>query len=172
MSSTAGCTIPLRAVAAEEAFMAQQTTVDPPREVQGLVATLDEYFVQKAPFQIPDPGKELLVRLGPWIALVLLILLVPFVLVALGIGTLLVPFHGVGYAAGFGLTAILSCVQIVLIAAALPGLFAGRISGWTLLFYEQLLSIAAGLLRGSIVWTLIGAIVGLYLLFQVRGKYR
>jgi hypothetical protein len=151
--------------------MAQQNTIDPPKDVQGLIATLDEYFVKKAPFQIPDAGKEFLVRFGPWISLVLLILLMPLLLFALGVGTLLVPFGGVGYATGFGLSAILACVQIVLIAAALPGLFARRMSGWTLLFYEQLLSIVAGLLRGSIVGTLVGAIIGLYILFQVREKY-
>jgi hypothetical protein len=151
--------------------MADQTTLNPAKDVQGLIATLDEYLVKRAPFQIPDGGKELLVRFGPWISLVLLILLLPLLLIALGIGTLLVPFGGVGYAAGFGLSTILACVQIIMIAAALPGLFARKMSGWMLLFYEQLLSIVAGLLRGSIVGTLVGALIGLYILFQVREKY-
>jgi len=151
--------------------MADQSTLDPPRDVTGLIATLDEYFVKKAPFQIPEAGKEFLVRFGPWISLVLLILLLPLLLVALGVGTLFVPFGGVRYATGFGLSAILACVQIVMIAAALPGLFARKMSGWMLLFYEQLVSLVAGLLEGSVVGSLIGAIIGLYILLQVRVKY-
>ena len=150
--------------------MAAQT-VDPPKDIQGLIATLDEYLVKRAPFQIPDAGKEFLVRFGPWIALILLILLLPLLLVALGIGTLAIPFGGVGYAAGFGLSAILAFVQVVMIAAAFPGLLARKMSGWMLLFYEQLLSIVAGLLRGSVVGTLVGGIIALYILFQVREKY-
>ena len=92
--------------------------------VQGLIAMLDEYLVKKAPFQIPDAGKEFIVRFGPWISLVLLVLLLPLLLVALGIGTVFMPFGGVGYATGFGLAAILAIVQIVLLAIALPALFA------------------------------------------------
>jgi hypothetical protein len=151
--------------------MPEQQTADPPKDIQGLIATLDEYLVKKAPFQIPDSAKEVLVRIGPWISLVLLILLLPLVLLALGIGAVFAPFGGVGYAAGFGITAILACVQMVLIAAALPGLFARKTSGWMLLFYEQLLSIVAGLLRGAVVGAIIGGLIGLYILFQVREKY-
>jgi hypothetical protein len=151
--------------------MAGQTTFDPPADVQGLLRTLDEYFVKKAPFQIPEAGKELLVRFGPWISLVLLLLRIPLVLVALGVGTLLVPFAGAGYATGFTLTAILTCVEIVMIAAALPGLFARKTSGWMLLFYEQLLAIVTRLLHGSVVASLVLALIAMYLLFQVREKY-
>jgi hypothetical protein len=151
--------------------MAEQQTASPPKDINGLIATLDEYLVKKAPFQIPEGGKEFLVRFGPWISLVLLILLLPLLLFALGIGTLLVPFGGVGYATGFGLSAILACVQIVMIAIALPGLFARKTSGWMLLFYEHLLSIVANLLRANLFGAIIGGVIGLYILFQVREKY-
>ena len=140
--------------------------------VQGLIAMLDEYLVKKAPFQIPDGGKEFIVRFGPWISLVLLVLLLPLLLVALGIGTVFMPFGGVGYATGFGLTAILALVQIVLLAIALPALFARKMSGWMLLFYEQLVGFVGSVVSGSIVGGLIGLIIGLYILFQVRAKYR
>ena len=140
--------------------------------VQGLIAMLDEYLVKKAPFQIPDAGKEFIVRFGPWISLVLLVLLLPLLLVAFGIGTVFMPFGGVGYATGFGLAAILAIVQIVLLAIALPALFARKMSGWMLLFYEQLVSFVGSVVSGSIVGGLIGLVIGLYILFQVREKYR
>ena len=139
--------------------------------VQGLIATLDEYLVKKAPFQIPEGGKEFIVRFGPWISLVLLVLLLPFLLVALGIGTVLSPFGGGRYATGFGLVASLSIAQMVLLGMALPGLFARKMSGWMLLFYEQLLGFVTSVVGGSIVGGIIGTLIGLYILFQVRTKY-
>ena len=135
------------------------------------IATLDEYLVKKAPFQLPDSVKELLVKFGPWITLVLLVMLLPFLLVALGIGTFLMPFGGVGYATGFGLDAIFALVQIVLFGMALPGLFARKKSAWMLMFYAQLISLLGSLLTGAIISGLIGALIGLYFLFQLRTKY-
>jgi hypothetical protein len=145
---------------------------DQQASVQGLISTLDEYLVKKAPFQIPDAGKELIVRFGPWISIVLLVLLLPLLLLALGLGAVFAPFAGVGYATGFGLTAILALVQIGLLVAALPGLFARKMSGWMLLFYEQLLGFVSALVSRSVIGGLIGLLIGLYVLFQVREKYR
>ncbi|MFN7981350.1 MAG: hypothetical protein U0Q11_05790 [Vicinamibacterales bacterium] len=139
--------------------------------LSGLITTLDDYLVKRAPFQIPDGGKEFIVRFGPWISLVLLVLTLPLILAALGIGAIFAPFAGVTYAAGFGIVAILACVQMVLLVFALPGLFARKMSGWMLIFYSELLSLVSSLLQGSIIGGLIGALIGLYILFQVRTKY-
>lgn len=138
----------------------------------GLIATLDEYLVKKAPFQIPDGGKEMLVKFGPWIAIVLLVLTLPLLLFALGLGTLLVPFAGMSYATGFGLSSLLALVQVALLVLALPGLFARKMTGWMYLFYSQLASVVGSLLLGSIVGAVVGGLIGLYILFQVREKYR
>ncbi len=81
-------------------------------------------------------------KFGPWITVVLLILTLPLLLVALGIGAVFVPFGGVGYATGFGVLTIFVIVEIGLMIAALPGLFARKMAGWRLLFYSQLVSIA------------------------------
>jgi len=137
-----------------------------------MIGFLDFYLVQKAPFQLPDQAKEMIVRFGPWIAVVLLILSLPILLFALGIGTLFLPFAGWGYASGFGYLTLFTLIEIGLLVAALPGLFARKMSGWTLLFYSQLVSIVASLLGGWIVRAIIGALISLYLLFQVRSLYR
>jgi hypothetical protein len=137
-----------------------------------LIGFLDFYLVKKAPFQIPDSGRELIVRFGPWITVVLLILLLPLLLVALGIGAAFMPFGGAGYAASFGLLTIFVIVEFGLMIAALPGLFARKMSGWTLLFYSQLVGIVHSLLTGNIVGGLLMALIGLYILFQVRPLYR
>jgi hypothetical protein len=141
----------------------------PPRD---LIGFLDFYLVKRAPFQIPEGGREWIVTFGPWITVVLLILTLPILLVALGIGAVFVPFGGIGYASGFGLLTIGVIVEIGLMIAALPGLFARKMAGWRLLFYSQLVSIVFNLLSGSIVGALLFGLIGLYILFQVRTHYR
>jgi hypothetical protein len=145
------------------------TTAEPPKD---LIGFLDFYLVKKAPFQIPGAGREWIVKFGPWITLVLLILTLPILLVALGIGAVYMPFGGVGYAAGFGVMTLVVLVELGLMIAALPGLFARKMSGWQLLFYSQLVSIIYNVLTGSIVGGLLFGLIALYILFQVRTLYR
>ncbi len=144
-------------------------TTEAPKDLMGF---LDFYLVKKAPFQIPDAGREWIVKFGPWITVVLLILTLPILLVALGIGAIFVPFGGVGYAGGFGILTLFVIVEIGLMIAALPGLFNRRMSGWRLLFYSQVVSIVYSLLSGSIVGGLLFGLISMYILFQVRGLYR
>ncbi len=143
-------------------------TTDPPKDPIGF---LDFYLVKKAPVAIPDAGREWIVKFGPWIAIVLLILTLPMLLVALGIGTVLIPFGGPGYATGFGLATIVLIVQIGLLIAALPGLFARKMSGWQLLFYSQVVGSVVSVLTGSIVGGLLFGLIALYILFQIRPLY-
>ena len=119
---------------------------------------LDLYLVQKAPFQIPADAKEWIVTYGPWITLVLIAIAIPPLLLALGFG--------------LSYVTIVLLVTIGLRAIALPGLFARKLSGWTLLFYAQLASFAFSLLSGSIVGAALGLTLSLYVLFQVRPLYR
>lgn len=136
-----------------------------------LIGFLDFYLVKKAPIQIPDAGREMIVKFGPWITVVLLILTLPILLFALGLGAIVVPFGGVGYASSFGVLTIVIIVEIGLMIAALPGLFARKMAGWRLLFYSQLVSIVYNVLSGSVVGGLLFGLISLYILFQVRPLY-
>jgi hypothetical protein len=136
-----------------------------------LIGFLDFYLVKKAPFQLPDAAKEIIVKFGPWITLILLILTLPVLLFALGIGAFFVPFAGVAYAGGFGILTLFVIVEIGLMIAALPGLFSRTMAGWRLLFYSQLISIVYNLLAGNIVGGLLIGLITLYILFQVRPLY-
>jgi hypothetical protein len=138
---------------------------------QDLIGFLDFYLVQKAPFQIPDGGREWIVKFGPWITVVLLVLTLPPLLFALGVGTMLVPFSGAGYATGFTYHVVVLIVQLVLTVMALPGLFARKMTGWKLLFYAQIVSVVGALLNYAIVGALIVGLISFYVLFQVRAKY-
>lgn len=147
-------------------------TADTSQAPKDLIGFLDFYLVQKAPFQIPDNAKEWIVRYGPWITVVLLVLALPPLLVVLGIGAALVPFGGVGYATGFTYLTIVLVAQLGLMVMALPGLFARKMSGWQLLFYAQIAGFVFSLLSGALVGAIIGALISLYLLFQVRPLYK
>ena len=138
-----------------------------------LIGFLDFYLVKKAPFQIPDGGKEALVKYGPWIAVIFLILSLPVLLFALGLSAFVAPWLlGAGYAAGFGILTIGTFIYFGLLVAALPGLFARKMSGWTLAFYGELVIIVSQLLSLNIFSAIIGGLIGLYVLFQIRPLYR
>ena len=131
------------------------------------------YLVEKAPFQLPDDVKEVIVKFGPWIALVLMILAAPVILAAIGLGTFLAPFAVLGGGSMMSfIPAIVSLVSLALEAIALPGLFKRTMQGWNFMFYSQLVSIIGGILSYNIVGTLIGAVIGLYILYQVKNKYK
>ena len=136
-----------------------------------LIGFLDYYLVKQAPFQLPTEVKEFLVKFGPWIALVLLVLSLPALFVMLGVGTAFMPFGGAMYTVGFTYLTIVLLAQLVLLALALPGLFKRKMSAWRLIFYSELVSIVFSLLSGSILGALIGGLIGLYILFQIRPLY-
>lgn len=135
-----------------------------------LIGFLDYYLVQKAPFQIPNNAREVIVRFAPWIALVLLVLSLPVVLLALGLSAAVLPFAAT-QATGLGFTMIVVVVTLVLDAMALPGLFARRMGGWRLIFYARLVTIVSSLLQGAIVGGILGGLISLYILFQIRPLY-
>jgi hypothetical protein len=136
-----------------------------------LIGFFDYYFVKKAPFQLPAEVKQFLVKFGPWIALVLLLLSLPGLLLMLGVGTAFMPFGGAVYTVGFTYVTVVLLAQLVLMALALPGLFKRKMSAWRLVFYAELVSIVFSLLSGSILSAIIGGVIGLYILFQIRPLY-
>lgn len=140
-----------------------------------LIGFLDFYLVKKAPFQLPDNAKEAIVKYGPWIAVVLLVLGLPPLLFLLGLGTVLVPFTvpfgGMAYATGFTYLTLFLIVELALDVAALPGLFARKMAGWRLIFYARLVSLVQLLLIGLLFNAIVGGLIGLYILFQIRPLY-
>ena len=136
-----------------------------------LIGFLDFYLGRNAAIQLPAEVKEFLVKFGPWIALVLLVLWLPGLLVMLGLGTAFMPFGGAVYSVGFTFASVFLLAQLVLLGMALPGLFKRKMSAWRLMFYSQLVGIVFSLLMGSILGAIIGGLIGLYVLFQIRPLY-
>lgn len=138
-----------------------------------LDATLDQYLVKKAP-GIPANWQEVLVKFLPWITLVFLILALPPVLFVLGLGTLVLPFSFLaGPTAGFelGFAMIFLIATLVLEALAIPGLFKRKLSAWRLLYYSTLLNAVYSLLSMNIGGLIIGTLLSLYILFQIKHHY-
>jgi hypothetical protein len=129
-------------------------------------------FTEKAPFQIPDEWQEVMVKYGPYI----LLILVPLSLLAIGIGAIATIFSAFTLNFLGSISLLLTILSMILNLVALPGLFSrSRSSGWTLLYYGFLLNTLASLVTLSIVGILSGAIgflIGGFILFQIRGKYK
>jgi hypothetical protein len=139
-----------------------------------LEAILEEYLVKKAPFQIPAKGKEVIVKIAPYLIIIFAILAIPVILVGLGLSAVLAPFAilGVQYGVTSLISAIFSLIAFVMEIVAVPGLFARTENGWRLAFYASLVSFIGSLLSFNIIGGIIGAIIGWYILFQVKELYK
>lgn len=148
-----------------------------------LETKLDDLLVAKAPFQLPANVKEWIVKFSPWITLVLLILLLPAVLAVIGLGAVVggvATTYGVVVGPLYWLALIVLIVEIGLMAFSIPALLKRQKSGWNLVFYSQLISIAYAVLNWlsspldviGLLFSLIGVVIGLYILFQIRPLYR
>lgn len=142
-----------------------------------LEETLNLYFGQKAP-AMPANVKELLVKFAPWITLFILVITLPAVLIALGLGALAAPLAfliGPGYGVSYGVTYTVSMVilgaSVLLEALSLPGLFKRTRQGWRYAYYATLVSVVGSLIGLNIVGAIVSAVVGFYILFQIRPYY-
>lgn len=134
---------------------------------------MEDWF-DKLP-SLPKNATDVLVNITPWIALVFGILGVLGSLAGLGILTALSPFvmlgNGIGGTATTLLTAALSLVSSALLLAAFPGTKARRMGGWNFLFWSEVVSTLSSVLLLSLTGV-IGAFIGFYLLYQIKGYYK
>lgn len=133
------------------------------------------YLVKKAPFSIPDNWKEIIVKFSPWISLILMIVALPAILAVLGLGTLFMPFSYLGgLDVGFNYTVglIFSAVILVLEAIAIPGLFKRSLKGWRFVYYASLLGMVQNLVTLNLGGLIIGGLISMYVLFQIKSYYK
>lgn len=133
---------------------------------------LDLYFGQKAP-AMPENIKELIVKYSPYLILIMMVLSLPALLFALGLGSIIMPFAFAGaYHPGFSISIIISLVAMVLEVMALPGLFKRTKNSWELMFYSSLLMIVSYILDFNIGSLIIGGAISFYILFQIKSYYK
>lgn len=139
--------------------------------------TLDEYFGKKAP-ALPQNIREFIVKVAPYLTIIALIFTIPAILFLLGLGsiaTMLSPLGGVqSVASGPAMwVGILLLVPVVILEAmAVPGLFSRKAVAWRYVFWAQLISIVSSLVQIQIIGALLSAIIGFYILFQVKSFYK
>jgi hypothetical protein len=131
---------------------------------------LEYYFVTKAPFQLPVSAKEWLVKFGPWLTLIGMLILLPVMLALFGLDAYLSSFGGY-YASSWTLVSVLGLVVFVLEGLAIPGLFARKTSGWNMLFYANAVNVLSSLFAGDLVGAVLGFVISFYFLFQVKSYY-
>ena len=141
-----------------------------------LMDTMGEWF-DKAP-QLPKNWRETLVRITPWLVLIFGILGILVGVSGLGVLTVLSPlavFGGAQGVASYGtgfFAAIIYLVGSILLLAAYPGTKAHKKSGWNLLFWSEAVNLVGGIVSMAIVSAIIGALIGFYLIFQIRSYYK
>lgn len=163
--------------------------------LQKLETWLDEVLHKKAPFQLPPNGKRGLAYALWWIALIAGLLqlwaawmfwhaahtinrLVDFANSLSSVyGTTPYSAPAVHLGFFFYLSLLVLVLDGVILLVAVSPLKAHRKSGWNWLFYSALINMVYGIFRifsdygggiGSLIWALIGTVVGLYFLFQTR----
>lgn len=158
-----------------------------------LEKTLDGVFVKNAP-KLPENGKKMLVSWLPWINLVAGILslwaaytLYHWAHIANGLinyaNQVSQAFGGPAVSSRLTATVWLGIVVIVvegiIYLMAYPETKARTKRGWDLMFIALLVNIVYGAVLlltdyggvGNFIGSLIGSVIGLWLLFQIRGKY-
>lgn len=135
---------------------------------------LDEVFEKKAP-QLPESIKELMVKYGPYLSLIMIVLSLPLLLSAFGLSALVAPMAflgGVRAGVGFSMGILVTLVVVAMQGMAIPGLFKRQISAWKLLFWASLVSAVGSLLRFDLGGLIIGSVISWYFLFQIRSFYK
>lgn len=162
--------------------------------LNSLESSLDKVFVGMAP-KLPENIKSFLVSIAPWASLatgVLSLLSVYWLWNWANTTSSLADYVNELNKAFGGTTVVADRLTVsiwvglvvlgvagVLYLLAFPALKALKKSGWDLLFYALILNLAYSIVLlfsdytgGSFIGTLIGSILGLWLLFQIRGKYK
>ena len=138
------------------------------KQSKDLIGALEDVF-GKLP-KLPSGVNDVLVNIAPWLALVFGILGVIGGLSAIGISPLAL-FGGVN--AGFTVlaTGVAAIVSSVLMLMAFPKLKKRVYKGWELLFWSEVVSTVSAVLSIT-VGSIIGVLIGFYLLFQIKRYYK
>jgi len=133
---------------------------------------LEPIFLGKFP-PFPEDVKEFIVKYGPFFILVSAIFMLFGLLTAFGIGTAAIGTGMIPYGSGFYMYAGLMIATIIMAMyfMAFSPLRARKKAGWNLLYYALLLSLISNLLQLALFSFIVSALLGFWVLFQIREKY-
>ena len=144
-----------------------------------LEVTLEEYLGTKAP-QLPKAWKEVLVKFAPYLAIVAVVFGILGFLALIGLGAFMAPLGLVGGMMtgrpflGFSyiVNAIFLGMMVLLEGLAIPGLFSRSKKAWTFLYWSALVGIVQNVFSFNVGGLVIGGLLSLYFLFQVKEYYK
>ena len=136
-----------------------------------LEVTLEEYLVKKAP-QLPKAWKEILVKFAPYLVIVGVVFGVMGFLALLGLGTFLVPLGAIGGMKTGLLNIVFLGAVLLLEGLAIPGLFSRSKKAWTFLYWSALVGVVQNIVSFNVGGLVIGGLLSLYFLFQVKEYYK
>lgn len=142
-----------------------------------LETTLEEYFGKKAP-QLPANIREIIVKVSPYLAILSILITVPALLLLFGLGgvaTMVAPVGGMESVASLPtmwISIIMLIPAAILNALSIKGLMARKIDGWRYAFWAQLVGVFSQLISFNIFGAVISALIGFYILFQVKSYYK
>jgi hypothetical protein len=138
----------------------------------------EELFLKKISYQLPANAREMIVKVAPWLTLIVLILTLPAIFAIFGFHSF---YARIAYSiAGLGFRYYLSiavlAIQVVIMGMSIPGLIQRVKKGWQLVYYSSLISAVHSILfsfsPGEVIWSLLGSAIGLYIIFQVKSYYK
>ncbi len=142
-------------------------------QTTNIIKSVEDVYA-KAP-ALPKGARDFLYSATPWVSLILGILTVLGSLSAFGLSAVFSPFAalggGSGFAAGLLIASAIGIAEGVLMVVAFPSLRKGVLRGWNLLFWAEVLGIAGSVALFSVAGV-IGGLIVLYLLFQIKPYYK
>lgn len=140
--------------------------------------TLELYLVKKAP-QLPKAVKDLVVVLTPWFTLLGVVFSIPLVFVAFGLSALIGPLSvitgpvsAINYGIGYTFSMVILAIALVFDAIAIPGLFGRKAKGWKYIYWATLISFLSSLFSFNLFGGLLGTLISLYFIFQIKTYYK
>lgn len=147
-----------------------------------LEVTLEEYLVNKAP-KLPKEWKDIIVKIAPYLAIIGVVMGMARFLNLLRLGTFIAPLGAIGgmmagrQFLGFNYISNIIFLGVITILRGLSisGLFSKSKKAWTFLYWSALvgtIQIVIGFGFDGFVIGIIGIILSLYFLFQVKEYYK
>lgn len=134
---------------------------------------LEDFFIKKLP-GLPKNIKEIIVKYGPYLAVVLLVLSIPVILGLFGLFIVTTPFALMGGSKGFNyvISIVFGLAILILQIMAISGLFKRQMRAWKLLFYISLIEAISNLLELDLAGLIVGTGLSWYILFQIKSFYK
>jgi hypothetical protein len=140
--------------------------------IDSYIDMVGDYY-KKLP-ELPKGGRDAVVTITPWLALIFGVLGVLVALGGLGIFTFLAPVAMISGVRGAGtgvLIVLVSLISSALLLAAFPGTKAHQEKGWKFLYYSSVVGLIADIVTLSLSGVLF-ALIGFYFLYQIRSYYK